>query len=651
MPRIPLADIPNAPGIGPTPEMQRVPGLRVDMSGITRNLQQSTIRPGSFDGAAEGLAKVGDAVAGVAPVINEFGQRMVASKNYGDLARAEAVMDTARAAHAQETAQLPENQWSAVWDEKYAPMVAGQIEGLGLSQWSKDRIGPQLVQFQARQKITIAHSAWKKSAERDDMAMANQFNAAMDAGDYEKAAAVNQQRTAIGHQTPEEQEKVWAEAEKKIQHRGAIDFQNRDPLNFEAEMEESAAAGKSDVFPWMQPEDIARYMNSAQSEVRSRRTDARQSLHDSILAGEIPDEETLRAKAGPYIGETEIKSLARSIVGNVQYNPEITSKLRTDIANYDPKVDKDLSVYNSLRSRIESTVVKDVQGPLSSELYKVYSDAKEGKPAKPASRLRSALFSTIDTMTEQGLLGPTGTSDKTGEKGKIVDSGQYISSFEKAQKLKDDAEQFFADNPDATPEQATQWFKTTVSGSAAEQAAKAFGEKAKAPVYNWAPYGGGGLGMPGAAPRGKPSIDEIRKKTGPAAIRFNNPGAMYPGPSSEKFGAVATETIGGGHKIAVFPDAESGAAAQFDLLDRSYTGKTLKDAISKWSGGNDVSTYLAVIEKDTGIKGGTVLTKDMVRDPLFAIPLARAMARQESGKEYPLTEAQWRAAHSRAFES
>jgi hypothetical protein len=138
---------------------------------------------------------------------------------------------------------------------------------------------------------------------------------------------------------------------------------------------------------------------------------------------------------------------------------------------------------------------------------------------------------------------------------------------------------------------------------------------------------------------------DYRGKRGPASIRFNNPGAMYPGPSSRKFGAVETKIIGGGHKIAVFPDAVSGAAAQFDLLSRNYTGKTLGSAIAKWSGGNSVGTYLKVIERETGITANTVLTKEMVADPRIAVPIAKAMAVQEAGRDYPMSDAQWMQAH------
>lgn len=132
----------------------------------------------------------------------------------------------------------------------------------------------------------------------------------------------------------------------------------------------------------------------------------------------------------------------------------------------------------------------------------------------------------------------------------------------------------------------------------------------------------------------------------PASIRTNNPGAMYPGPSAKKFGSTGFEVLndGKGNKIAVFPDKVAGAAAQFDLLRQSYTGKTLRAAITRWSGGNDVETYLGVIARDTGLSADDPLTPAMLADASKAIPIAKAMAWQEAGKVYPLSDAEWSAA-------
>lgn len=138
----------------------------------------------------------------------------------------------------------------------------------------------------------------------------------------------------------------------------------------------------------------------------------------------------------------------------------------------------------------------------------------------------------------------------------------------------------------------------------------------------------------------------------PASIRNNNPGAMYPGPSAKKFGSTSFETLrshDGVHKIASFPTGIHGAAAQFDLLHAKYCGLTVQDAITKWCGAYYVSTYLKVLKDRAGVEANSELTQEMMRDPAVAIPLAKAMAWQEAGQEFPLSEQDWVEAHNMAF--
>lgn len=139
----------------------------------------------------------------------------------------------------------------------------------------------------------------------------------------------------------------------------------------------------------------------------------------------------------------------------------------------------------------------------------------------------------------------------------------------------------------------------------------------------------------------------------PASIRNRNPGAQYPGKSSKKFGSTSFETLrsdDGVHKIATFPTHVHGAAALFDLLDRSYTGKTVEQAITKWCGGYYVSTYLQVLNKRANIPPNLEVTKAFLRDHARSVPLARAIAWQEAGREYSdLTEQEWIEAHAMCF--
>lgn len=142
-------------------------------------------------------------------------------------------------------------------------------------------------------------------------------------------------------------------------------------------------------------------------------------------------------------------------------------------------------------------------------------------------------------------------------------------------------------------------------------------------------------------------------KSRKASIRSNNPGAMWPGPSSRRFGAVQQQMLadglGQGNRIAIFPDAISGSAALFDLWYRVYSDRKLKDAITKWSGGNHVQSYLDVFIERANIPPDMIITKEMIKHPEFAIRFAKAMAWHEAGEEYPLTDDQWRLAHAEAF--
>lgn len=142
----------------------------------------------------------------------------------------------------------------------------------------------------------------------------------------------------------------------------------------------------------------------------------------------------------------------------------------------------------------------------------------------------------------------------------------------------------------------------------------------------------------------------------PASIRNRNPGAMYPGPSARRFGTVGTEVLtskDGVHKIATFEEHEQGAAALFHLLHqgsrndrRLYCGKPIGAAIRTWCGGIHADAYLRVIEARAGVTRMDHLDDDFLRDPRRAIPLAKAMAWQEAGRDYPMTDRQWTESHA-----
>lgn len=156
--------------------------------------------------------------------------------------------------------------------------------------------------------------------------------------------------------------------------------------------------------------------------------------------------------------------------------------------------------------------------------------------------------------------------------------------------------------------------------------------------------------VPAAPERSTPGPSRVvaGDRSVPASIRNNNPGAQWPGAIATQFGSVEHENLSDGqnNKIARFPTPEAGAAAQFALLRRSYTGKTLAGAIHTWSGGNSSGAYAASVAKELGVGVDTVLTREMLERPDVAIPLAKAMARIEAGRDFPMSNEQWAQAHA-----
>lgn len=146
----------------------------------------------------------------------------------------------------------------------------------------------------------------------------------------------------------------------------------------------------------------------------------------------------------------------------------------------------------------------------------------------------------------------------------------------------------------------------------------------------------------------------------PAAIQFKNPGAMWPGAVSEKWGSTKWQYLndgtgqgGGGHgnKIAIFDNWVDGIAAQMDLWMHGpkYAGKTLHDAITVWSGGNDVPGYLKYLRTHVpGVTDTTIMDLAFWRGPM-AIPFLKAQAAHEAGKPIPATQANYLEAQRRVL--
>jgi hypothetical protein len=139
-----------------------------------------------------------------------------------------------------------------------------------------------------------------------------------------------------------------------------------------------------------------------------------------------------------------------------------------------------------------------------------------------------------------------------------------------------------------------------------------------------------------------------------AAIRFNNPGAMWGKGNriATKWGATSTtvlnDGLGQGNNIAYFPTKIQGACAQFDLWRTGYCNMTLRNAILKWSGHNWSEPYAQSLCAASGLTLDTIITPEVLAS-LRGLRLIVAQAKWEAGTVYPLTTAEWLQAQDQVF--
>lgn len=133
----------------------------------------------------------------------------------------------------------------------------------------------------------------------------------------------------------------------------------------------------------------------------------------------------------------------------------------------------------------------------------------------------------------------------------------------------------------------------------------------------------------------------------PAAIRAKNPGAMWPGPISKKWGSTKFEKLndgtGQGNKIAYFDTWHQGICAQLDLWRSSskYKNKRFKDAIHTWSGGNHVPEYIAYVKARIPRLTENTIMNDEFWASSDGAWFLKVQAMHEAGQRMPVDDQAW----------
>ena len=472
MARIPIAEIPgvgnvpgavvsdypgyrvNMPDIGPGPASANAALGRVGAAGMQQQISEN-----AFSAPGQAMEQAGYAVAQTSSIFAQLSDQLATSKNYADVARAESIMDQAKAQHAIKIAQLPEDQWASVWETEFRPEVEKQISALNLSPWSADRVNPQWIQFDAKTRTGIAYDAHKAQLGRDKLAMDNVKTKARKDGEFEKVHQVLDNQVKLGHITQEEADAEWIDMSEEVRDNADLKILSQTPGVAADDLKQAMKTGKSEMFPHLnnRPDLIRRNLSIAENNNRALQQDASNAIEEEIFSGKLTDPKIAEDRAiAAGLPSREAASLAAAANKIQETTPagiaktlKAHSELMTMIEGYDPAGDPKAESFAEIRMMIRHNMPEGMREVLVNELV-----AKRKEGTTPDSMLRNEVFGQIDKQASLGVFGQTKKSPKDDKE----DPALQQAVFKRTLDLKQQFKQWYKDNPKATPDQVQEWF-------------------------------------------------------------------------------------------------------------------------------------------------------------------------------------------------
>lgn len=598
-----------------------------------QSMLAQTLEQDAFTAEAEAGMRVGRAVGSLGFVAGQLAEKFSKAKDTADLARAETTMRAAFEKQMNEQLEMPVDRWEENWKRN----LEGTRKALSEIQLSNDaaaELMPSYERWSQLSSLQIQNQARKKRVEGFQMDLDANAMMKVAGDDFAGAFTVIDKGVQDGIFTPEEgklrKARIYDDQIRKAKEDNLnrlVGEVNADPYTVKPLLERRAKGQDVPELGDISVTQAVTLLNNADGVIRGRVADDDDAADQAVLTGEIKTAKELRERF-PNLPErrllTHEATMAQIYENSPQRWAEVTAmrpKLLTAIENYEPsKDDQEWSRYFQIKDMINQNMPP---GEKAEFLDQLRGKRREEGKTLPAP-VRDAL-STLSTLSDKGYfgvvdpkkLGSSREEVRNAETNKLLESG--VRHMEKRQLL----ETWAKDNPDKAkdPEQVRGFLRHMMTPESTDTAIDVFNE----------------------AIQQRESEETVPLSAAPASVRHNNPGAMwYVGGWQKKYGAefgqALNDGLGQGNQIARFPTPVHGAAAQFHLLS-NYARSTVRQGIGRWSGGNNVPAYLAVLRRngfDPGQKIG-----DILADPETAVRFAQAMASHEAGRQFTLPDEGW----------
>jgi hypothetical protein len=659
MANIPTAQIPNvqtavgnaptlSPGAVRTPNIQRMPVLGREV----------------FDGVGAGMVGLSRGVWEGAQMLDQFSQKMSAANDNFQFAAADRAFSEAVANHEVEAATLPPDKHLELWESKYLPKVQSTVSGMRVTPDGRARLDAYMQRQTGSAYAAIKTGAYKQFLAQGLQESDNYIDRAMQEGRPEDAFAQLARDQQAGVRSEQEAEARRLKIEEDTKVSTMTQAIQQDPAKWRGELAKYQKEGKNPHK--LRPEQVLQFRRMAEG-VHGQLV---QDLNNEMLNRlETESAAITNDQIEEFYNRPDIDAPRELINKMKEYRdfkyadtPEGQAKQATRFSDLWQKIfsydaEKDISMadpdthkreYQRLISEIVSTAPEGQRKPFMDTLDKMVSEANQGRRSR-ADEIAKGLTDLTSKLASWGQLGDDGGWKEVKKDGKTErvpkDPQMQFEVQTKRLEITNDVRALLRENPDLTEEQAMERFKGILEnrldgGALFMQQPDEESWWRKLLPFVMGPDLGPNVTTAGFSFGGGSKA--------PASVRNNNAGAMwYVGGWQKKFGAEygqkLNDGLGQGNQIAKFPTPVHGAAALMYQLDRpSYRNSSVRQAISKWSGGNNVGSYLSVLQS----AGFTADQKvaDIMSSPDQAIAFAKAMARHEAGADYPMNDDQWQQA-------
>jgi hypothetical protein len=689
MANIPIAQVPNAPQTGNSAVPLPVGAIRTPDLELSRVVDDA-----SYLAIGKAYSNLGAAGQQAAAVLGDFGMSMARASDEANLAKADSVKTDLLSKYYAEVERMPEDQWQSHWQSKYQDRLASEVGGMRMS--TRDGSNRRDIWLQSTQTAVNAEIYTKSNmalVKRGKQEVTNYINRARNEGRDEDAMAAYRRGATVGLWTPEDAEAgiIGIEEERKVS--AWTSYIEQKPAEARRVLREAQSSGKPPKN--MRPEQLLQFSRMAEG-VHSQRvqdltnetldrleTQSAAITNDDIEATFTRDDIDAPRELINSIKKYRDLAYTDTPEGKAEKNQKY-SDLWQNIFNYDAASDISMAdpathkrAYQALQQEIIATAPEGERKPFLDTLNDLMTKAEQGKKSS-ADEITRGLVDITGKLANWGQLGDGGgfKKEKRGDVEVSVpkDPQAQLAVETKRLEITNDIRRMMRENPDLTEEQAMERFKgileNRLDGGALFMQQPEDEEgwmDALRDVAKWSTWGGlasanDESGMATMArnvvmgPDRGPNVMTAGFTFGggrkaPASVRHNNAGAMWYRADSwqSKFGATfgqkLNDGLGQGNQIASFPTPVHGAAALLYQLNRpSYAGKTVREAISKWSGGNSVGSYLSIL-RGAGFNADQNVS-DIMASPDSAVAFAKAMARHEAGSEYPMNDEQWQQAYN-----